>query len=345
MIRSLFFKKKDLVVTAPTLMVDLQAIREEDEDPEVPQLRSWVRLSLDMVTRCAVEFIACVMFHFIGSVSPTPWANGIVLMVLVYYTAKISGAHLNPAVSLAFCLLGHTEPLETLAYIAAQITGCATGALIIAGIVPGLTIGARPSGEYAGLSGCFSPASSLSPFQIFAWEACCTTSFIIPIFSVVWYTQQKKGYGNTGPLIVGFSLLASALACGQFTGASLNPARTLGSPIVFDCPYEGYIYLYILGEFTGSLWSLLAIVPWYGISRTAWYASVLPVWAFHAAKNNEKCIKLETMKYDDDVVSISHQSRRGARYSLSSSPNDSSRPKQSGDNGPVSCGVESDDMC
>eukprot|EP00798_Chlamydomonas_sp_ICE-L_P019572 gene19570-26256_t len=57
------------------------------------------------------EFTGSMIFHFIGSASPTPAANGIALIVLVYFTAKISGAHLNPAVSFTFMLLGHTNPL------------------------------------------------------------------------------------------------------------------------------------------------------------------------------------------------------------------------------------------
>ena len=306
---------KDLFYAAPapifgqkSLSLDIPAI--EEDKPYLSNviqtkktLKGWVTTGIDVMTRCMVEYIACGIFHFIGSVSPTPWANGIVLMVLVYYTAKISGGHLNPAVSATFMLLGHTDPMEMVVYWGAQVAGCATGALLVAGIVPGLMVRGAPSGPYASLSGCFTPQADLTDFQIFAWEAACTTFFIVPIFSVVWYTQNKKGYGNTGPLIVGFSLLANALACGAFTGASLNPARTLGSPIVFACPSESKAYLYVLGEFTGSVCALFAIVPWYGISRTAWYAGSLPEWAYQAAKNNEKCIVLETVKYGDETPS------------------------------------------
>lgn len=254
----------------------------------------------DLFERCAVEMTACMMFHFIGSVSPTPWANGIALMVLVYYTAKISGAHLNPAVTLSFCILGHVTPVEAAAYWFAQISGCVLGALWIAVLVPGLEVNMAPSGPHQALSGCFTPDASLSVIRVFAWEAVCSTCFIVPIFSVVWYTQQKKGYGNTGPIIVGASLIANALCCGPFTGASLNPARSVGSPMVFRCPYSSRVYVYVLGEMLGGAVATLLVAPWYGISRTAWYGSLLPSWAFSVAKNNQQSIVIETVNEDDE---------------------------------------------
>lgn len=251
------------------------------------------------------------MFHFLGSASPTAWTNGIVLVVLVYYTAKISAAHLNPAVSLTFCILGHVSPWEMLCYWTAQVSGCGIGALLLAGLIPGLHVRETPSKRMT-RSGCFYPASSLTDFGIFAWEAVCTTTFIAPIFSVVWYTQRKRGYGNTGPLIVGLSLLGNALAAGPFTGASLNPARSVASPMVFDCTSTPKMYLYVLGELAGGLAASLLVIPWYGISGSAWYGNRLPRWAFQIAKRNQESIVLET------IVDSQHQDQQ--RHQESSRP-------------------------
>lgn len=278
------------------------------------RVRTWVTKSMDLLNRSLVEFTACMMFHFIGSVSPTPWANGIALIVLVYYTAKISGAHLNPSVTLAFCILGHIDPLELVVYWAAQVIGCIAGALWIAALVPGLYLRSYPSGQFHDLTGCFTPNHALTNFQVFAWEAVCTCCFIVPVFSVVWYTQNKKGYGNTGPLIVGLSLIANALACGQFTGASFNPARSVGSPAVFDCPYSKNTYVYVLGELVGGALATVAIIPWYGISRTAWYRHILPTWALSAAQKNHKSIILETIL--ENEVLPSAKSSMFQRYSF-----------------------------
>jgi aquaporin TIP len=199
------------------------------------------------------------------------------VLCLLYFTAKVSGAHLNPAVSLVFTILGHVNPLEMLMYWTAQISGCILGALWIACLVPGLYIRSDTTSDMvATFDGCFVPNKELNNAEIFGWEAVSTFNFILPIFAVVWYTQTKNGYGNTGPIIVGLSLFANALACGPWTGAALNPARVLGSPAIFNCGVNKYIFFYIIGEIVGAIAASIAIIPWYGISSEAWYIRQVP---------------------------------------------------------------------
>lgn len=231
-----------------------------------------------VVSKFAHEFIGCMLFHFLGSVGQTPVANAVALMVLVYYTAKTSDAHLNPALSLTFSILGYTNPLELLFYWAAQISGAAMGAMWLALLVPDIQIRSKNLHivPYQRYDGCFLPRQDLSYAQIFGWEAFATFAFIVPIFSVVWYTLRKRGYGNTGPLMIGLSLYAAAAAANPFTGAALNPARVLGSPIVFDCRNRDFLFYYIIGELVGALLVPLVIIPWYGIAREAWYLDTIP---------------------------------------------------------------------
>jgi glycerol uptake facilitator-like aquaporin len=220
-----------------------------------------------LLTKALAEFTGCMIFHFLGSESPTPATNATALLVLVYYTARMSGAHLNPALSVTFTLLGYTNPLELLVYWFAQCSGAIMGALWIAALVPDLSIGGDVGDS--GFHGCFSRADpSITLLQVVGWEAVCTFCFILPIFSVVWYTQHKSGYGNTGPIIVGFSLYASASAAARWTGGALNPARALASPVVFRCPDTPALVYYVIGEFLGALMVPLAIAPWYGVSAS-----------------------------------------------------------------------------
>jgi glycerol uptake facilitator-like aquaporin len=200
---------------------------------------------------------------------------------MVYYSAKISGGHLNPAVTATFSLLGYTPPGELLAYWVAQVAGCIVGALILVGLVPGCTSAflqrAPPLDMCEQYSGCFRPLKSLTLAQTFGWELMTTLAFIVPVFSVVWYTQNKSGYGTTGPIMVGLSLLASAYAAASFTGASLNPARILGSAVVFDCGCKaGHVATMIAGQLTASVLSVAFIFPWYGIAQGAWYRHIIP---------------------------------------------------------------------
>lgn len=237
----------------------------------------WLDFDDGILYKFWAEFIGCMMFHFIGSVSGSAWGNGLALIVLIYFTAKVSGSHLNPSVSTTFMLLGHINPAELLIYWCAQIIGCIVGSLWIAALVPQLIIGKTVDASLLPLSGCFIPQDDLSSAQIFGWEALCTFCFITPIFAVVWYTQLKSGYGNTGPFIIGCSLIANALVAGPYTGGALNPARLLASPIVFKCPRDNSIPFYILGEMTAGITAPLFIIPWYGIYYKSWYLKYFPM--------------------------------------------------------------------
>lgn len=227
-----------------------------------------------LISRACVELLACMFFHFVGSVAPTPVANSVALMVAVHFAAKMSGAHLNPAISLTFSLLGHTPPLEMLVYWVSQVAGSVFGALLVALLVPGCVVGGRP--DDLAVAGCFVPRPGLDDARTFGWEAVATLTFITSVFSVVWYTQNKSGYGMTGPIMIGLSLLASAYAAGPWTGAALNPARALGSAIVFDCARSSVTALYVAGEMLAGLLAPIIIVPWYGIAERAWYIRALP---------------------------------------------------------------------
>jgi aquaporin TIP len=237
------------------------------------KLETMQLLSPQIGAKMLAEFLGSIMFHFIGSMSPTPLANGLSLMTSVYYSAKISGGHLNPAVSTVFCIMGFITPIDTFFYILSQVCGCITGALLIAMVVPTSSMGGVPPPESN--LGCFRPDPLLSESNVVGWEAIGTIMFIVPVMSVVWYTQNKKGYGNTGPIMVGISLASVAMAVGNWTGASLNPARTLGSAVVFDCARTTITGAYIAGQMIGAFVAPVLIVPWYGISKDAWYINYI----------------------------------------------------------------------
>jgi aquaporin TIP len=259
--------------------------------------KQWREPFPNIFQKFVAEASACMIFHFIGSVAGSPWANGLSLMVLVYYSAKISGAHLNPALSLTFTLLGYTNLFELFVYWTAQVLGCIIGASWIKLLVPNWYIVNETS------IGCFSPNNQLSNAMIFGWEAICTFTFLLPIFTVVWYTTHKIGYGNTGPLIVGLSLIASALAAAPFTGAALNPARVLGSMIIFNCDKTHVLY-YILGEFTGALMVPLCVFPFYGINNDAWYLNLLSYKQKTWLEGHQSNVKIRNSRMSHEDSSI-----------------------------------------
>lgn len=219
----------------------------------------YVKVILPYVT----EYVACAAFHLVGSSAATAYANAAILTVLVYVSANISNGQLNPLVSLMFCSLGYINPIQMMFYWFSQVAGCATGALILNGLTP-------PGGTRS--LGCVNPDPTLNIPRIVVWEATASFIFLIPIFSVVWCTQHKLGYGSTGPIIVGTSLLAACLMAEQWTGPSVNPARTLGSHIVLLCATNEYVVWYIVGEFVGSFAALMAVFALHGVSPEPWYS-------------------------------------------------------------------------
>lgn len=236
-------------------------------------IKNWIDVKPGLITKFTAEFMGCMLFHLIGSLNPTAECNAIALMTLVFFTAKLSGGHLNPAITWIFNIIGYTNPIEVLVYIAAQVSGCMVGALWLSIIVPTLQIGHNNTGvQY---NGCFLPDDTTSMSRIVASEALGTFAFALTVFSVVWYTQQKQGYGTIGPIMVGLSLLSPALAFGRYTGAAFNPARTLASYIVYRCVPGSIVGAYIGGQLLGSFVAALTLIPWYGIAADSWHMTFI----------------------------------------------------------------------
>eukprot|EP00891_Asterochloris_glomerata_P004183 jgi/Astpho2/4183/e_gw1.00064.59.1_t len=202
------------------------------------------------------------IFQIYGGNAPdsvAAYGNGITLAILVYCTANVSGGHLNPAVTFATCLTGHTSWGKGLLYAIAQVLGGVFGALFESALLPHVHVG---SGDGPG---CFTHLKGvyINKGQLFWWEALMTFVLVSVVFAVA---VTKPGHGNVGPLIVGFSLFASAFIGGQFTGAALNPARVLGPAMVFHC-YWDTAFIYVFGELFGGLIAAAMVLPLYGFGQ------------------------------------------------------------------------------
>jgi len=213
------------------------------------------------------EYIGCLFFTFCATLDNTPWTNGSMLAIYVYLASHISSGNLNPAVSLAFVLLGHTHIFELPLYVAAQVLGCLTGATFAKYLVPG-----SAQKEI----GCFNPSPELSEWQICGVEFLLTMSFIISVFVVVFYNKEKLGFGNMGPFLIGLALTANAFAGANLTGSSLNPARVIASPIVIGCSSSIHLHSYILGQFGGAIAASMVVALFFGINAEAWYSRFFP---------------------------------------------------------------------
>ncbi|DBB12410.1 hypothetical protein WJX82_007201 [Trebouxia sp. C0006] len=242
---------------------------EEDEDVQLERrgdllaplkVNKWTRKVWAAVL---AEFVGMAIFEIYGGNAPdsvAAYGNGITLGILVYITANVSGGHLNPAVTFATCLTGHTSWAKGGLYVIAQVMGGIFGSLMGAVLIPSVTVGGGDS-----MPGCFTHEGgvTITKGQLFLWEMIMTFVLVSTVYAVA---VTKPGHGNIGPLAVGFSLFASAFIGGQFTGAALNPARVLGPAIVFHC-YWDTAFIYVFGELFGGLLAAIIVLPLYGFGQ------------------------------------------------------------------------------
>jgi len=147
-----------------------------------------------------------------GGVALAPLAIGSILMVMVYAGGHISGAHYNPAVTLAVLMRGKVAGSDVPGYVIAQLAGAAVAALI----------GTKVLG--------FAPAEAASDMNM----AAGITAEMLGTFALCWVvlhtatTKSTAGNSYYG-LAIGFTVLACAWALGSFSGGAFNPAVALGA--------------------------------------------------------------------------------------------------------------------
>lgn len=181
--------------------------------------------------------------------------NGLALIVLIYGTASISGGHLNPAVSAGLAVTQQISPIKMGLYWVAQIAGTIVGAAWIYALNgdretdskifsnpttncgPGFANGdyKNNGGDYAitGCNSCTLPSAELNGGQVFGIEFLATFTLVFTVFACA--VDPRGAAGNAAPFAIGASLWATASGIGSLTGGSLNPSRTLGPAIVFNC--------------------------------------------------------------------------------------------------------------
>ena len=159
---------------------------------------------------------------------------GLVIMVMIYALGHISGAHFNPAVTLTFALTRHFSWRRALGYWAAQ----AAGALLAAALVFGSL------GDHAH-DGATLPSGSQG--QAFLWELVLTFFLMLVIMAVA---TDTRAVGEAAAIAIGGTVGLDAMFGGPVTGASMNPARSLG-PAVASGDLHG-LWLYLLAPPVGA---------------------------------------------------------------------------------------------
>ncbi|UDQ80117.1 MIP/aquaporin family protein [Erwinia rhapontici] len=200
--------------------------------------------------QCIAEFLgtATIIFFGAGCVAAMKVAGasfgqweisivwGLAVAMAVYLTAGISGAHLNPAVSVALWLFANFEGRKVLPFAIAQVAGAFCSAALVYGLYHNLFLDyeqthhmIRGSVESLDLAGVFStyPNPLISVGQAFLVEMVITAIMMALIMAL---TDDGNGLprGPMAPLLIGLLIATIGAAMGPLTGFALNPARDFG---------------------------------------------------------------------------------------------------------------------
>jgi MIP family channel proteins len=169
-------------------------------------------------------------------------AFGLALAAVVAAVGHVSGAHVNPAVTLGMAATGKFPWQYTPHYIGAQLVGA-----VLAAVATWITFGGAGARNEAKLAATY-PAQGVGDLQAFIVEILIT--FIL-VFVVMAVATDQRAPAAIAPIAVGFALAVGVFIAGPVTGGSVNPARSLGPMIVAGDLTS--VWLYILGPIIGGV--------------------------------------------------------------------------------------------
>ena len=205
--------------------------------------------SLPLWRRAAAEGIAAFALVFAGcgaivaesrydetlGVVGVALVFGLVIMVMVYATGHLSGAHINPAVTLAFTLTRHFSLRDAGAYVAAQLVGAVCAALVLAAVWT----------DHPASLGATVP--SVGAGSALVYEAILTALLMFVIMAVA---TDTRAVGAGAAIAIGGAVGLDALFGGPVTGASMNPARSFG-PALIAGEWTDF-WIYVIGPVAGA---------------------------------------------------------------------------------------------
>lgn len=218
-------------------------------------------MTVELFKRCIAESVgtgflvffgtaAAVGATFLGLSGLADWlaialAFALAAMMAIYGIGHISGAHINPAVSIAMYITGRMKFGECIGYIIAQLIGATIASTLVF-----LAFG-QSAVTIASL-GATTPATTLG--AAFIVEIIATFALLTTVMAVI---DKRNSLGNFGGMAIALTIGGAILSIGTISGGSLNPARTFG-PYIIDLLAGGTNYfafypIYIFGPIIGAL--------------------------------------------------------------------------------------------
>lgn len=209
------------------------------------------KMIAEVIGTFILVFFGCGAAVFMGAeigMHGISWAFGLSIVAAAYGLGAISGAHLNPAVSLGALVAGRMDAGEFGAYVAAQLVGATLAALVILTIANGTasydlaTNGLGQNGYGAGYLGEYNLNAAL------LFEAVATFLFVTVILGA---THSSAPAAFAG-LAIGLTLAAIHLVGINITGVSVNPARSFGPALFAGGNALGQLWVFIAAPLVGG---------------------------------------------------------------------------------------------
>ncbi|CAO4380556.1 unnamed protein product [Caenorhabditis nigoni] len=212
-----------------------------------------------LLTKCVAEFLGDLTFVYVGTMQAhlfpfadgilhAAFAHGLTIFILATAFGHISGGHFNPAVSWAVAGAGKMPIWHLPFYVVSQLFGGFCGAMLTASIL-----------TQTQLSACSAGATLVTDGT--QWWQGLIAETVVTFFLVhtILITAADTDTVTLAPLAIGLTLSIDILSTGSITGASMNPARSLGPSIVgtifatqHTSYYWTYHYIYWAGPLLGS---------------------------------------------------------------------------------------------
>ena len=219
-----------------------------------------------MFKKALAEFIGTFVLVFVacgvaaltgGSLVATSLAFGLTIVAMAYSVGRVSGCHINPAVSLGCLLTKRMSPMDFVVYICAQILGGFAGAALLFGIckMGGVVLlGNACNGAVGGTVDAGGIIGALLT------EIVLTCIFVYTILNV---TDEKAETGKIAGIVIGLTLTLVHLVGINLTGTSVNPARSIATAFA-DLIYNGsadalaQVWMFIVGPLVGAALAAVA---------------------------------------------------------------------------------------
>ena len=230
-------KQKDTSILTP--LASLEFTRRNFDDPSL----EWRRLFSEVLGTFLLVLVGAgggvvnAVSNNAISRAAAVTAPGLMVLAIILFMGAISGAHLNPAVSIAFAVRGDFPWRRVPGYIVAQLVGATLACLLLWGML-----------GKVGMLGATEPGKGISDWQALLMEFVLTIGLVSTILGT---SSRAQNLGPISAFGVGAYIILAGLWSSPISGASMNPARSFGPDLVL-WNFSNY-WVYVVGPIAGAL--------------------------------------------------------------------------------------------